>query len=52
MLHRHPESRVYTVISGVFYNGFGGTFDGSAVVAYPPGTASAPARTRVTYGPG
>jgi hypothetical protein len=39
MPHRHPEDRVYTVISGVFYIGFGDTFDGDAVVAYPPGTA-------------
>jgi quercetin dioxygenase-like cupin family protein len=38
MPHRHPEDRVYTVISGVFYVGFGDTFDGSAVTAYPPGT--------------
>lgn len=39
MPHRHPEDRVYTVISGVFYIGFGETFDGAAVTAYPPGTA-------------
>jgi hypothetical protein len=37
--HRHPEDRVYTVISGVFYIGFGDTFDDNAVTAYPPGTA-------------
>ena len=36
---RHPEDRVYTVLSGVFYIGFGDTFDGDAVTAYPPGTA-------------
>src|SRR5262249_9439496 len=36
--HRHPEDRVYTVISGVFYIGFGDTFNGDAVTAYPPGT--------------
>ena len=38
MPHRHPEDRVYTVISGVFYIGFGDKFDGDAVTAYPPGT--------------
>jgi quercetin dioxygenase-like cupin family protein len=38
MPHRHPEDRVYTVMSGVFYIGFGDTFDGDAVEAYPPGT--------------
>jgi len=36
--HRHPEDRVYTVMSGVFYIGRGDTFDESAVVAYPPGS--------------
>src|SRR5262245_59244295 len=30
MPHRHPEDRVYTVISGVFYIGFGDRFDGGA----------------------
>jgi quercetin dioxygenase-like cupin family protein len=38
MPHRHPEDRIYTVISGVFYIGFGDKFDGDAVTAYPPGT--------------
>ena len=28
MPHRHPEDRVYTVISGVFYIGLGEQFDG------------------------
>jgi hypothetical protein len=28
MPHRHPEDRVYTVISGVFYIGLGDQFDG------------------------
>jgi quercetin dioxygenase-like cupin family protein len=37
MPHRHPEDRVYTVISGVFYIGLGDEFDASALVAYPPG---------------
>jgi quercetin dioxygenase-like cupin family protein len=38
MPHRHPEDRIYTVISGVFYVGLGEHFDASAVTAYPPGT--------------
>jgi quercetin dioxygenase-like cupin family protein len=39
MPHRHTEDRVYTVISGVFYVGFGERFDGDALTAYPPGAA-------------
>jgi hypothetical protein len=41
MPHRHPEDRVYTVISGVFYIGLGDQFDGDKVytrirlVAFP-----------------
>jgi quercetin dioxygenase-like cupin family protein len=38
MPHRHPEDRVYTVISGVFYIGLGDQFDGNKVNAYPPGS--------------
>ena len=38
MPHRHPEDRVYTVLSGVFYVGLGDRFDGEQVNAYPPGT--------------
>jgi quercetin dioxygenase-like cupin family protein len=38
MPHKHPEDRVYTVISGVFYIGLGETFDGDKVTAYPPGS--------------
>ena len=38
MPHRHPEDRVYTVISGVFYIGLGDEFDGDDVTAYPPGS--------------
>ena len=37
MPHRHPEDRVYTVISGVFYIGVGERFDGEKLEAYPPG---------------
>jgi quercetin dioxygenase-like cupin family protein len=38
MPHRHPEDRVYTVMSGVFYVGLGNQFDESRVSAYPPGS--------------
>jgi quercetin dioxygenase-like cupin family protein len=37
MPHRHPEDRIYTVMSGVFYIGLGEQFDGDRVKAYPPG---------------
>jgi putative intracellular protease/amidase/quercetin dioxygenase-like cupin family protein len=37
MPHRHPEDRIYTVISGVFYIGRGDTFDAGKLEAYPPG---------------
>ena len=38
MPHRHPEDRIYTVISGVFYIGLGDKFDGDKLQAYPPGS--------------
>jgi quercetin dioxygenase-like cupin family protein len=38
MPHRHPEDRVYTVISGVFYIGLGEQFDESKLQAYAPGS--------------
>ena len=37
MPHRHPEDRIYTVMSGVFYIGLGEQFDGEKLRAYPPG---------------
>lgn len=37
MPHLHPEDRVYTVISGVFYIGLGSRFDDELLQAYPPG---------------
>ena len=37
MPHQHPEDRVYTVMSGVFYIGLGSQFDGEQLQAYPPG---------------
>jgi len=38
MPHRHPEDRIYTVMSGVFYIGLGDRFDDDKVKAYPPGS--------------
>ena len=38
MPHRHPEDRVYTVMSGVFYVGLGDRFDADKLEAYPPGS--------------
>jgi hypothetical protein len=38
MPHIHPEDRVYTVISGVFYIGLGTEFDPAKLVAYSPGS--------------
>jgi quercetin dioxygenase-like cupin family protein len=37
MAHRHPEDRIYTVISGIFYIGLGDQYDAEKLVAYPPG---------------
>lgn len=38
MAHKHPEDRVYTVISGVFYIGLGEEFDESKLSAFGPGS--------------
>jgi quercetin dioxygenase-like cupin family protein len=38
MPHRHPEDRIHTVISGVFYIGLGEQFDGDRLQAFPPGS--------------
>jgi len=37
MPHWHPEDRIYTVMSGVFYIGLGDHFDVEKLVAFPPG---------------
>ena len=37
MPHKHPEDRIYTVISGVFYIGLGDKFDSSKLEEFPPG---------------
>jgi len=36
--HSHPEDRIYTVISGVFYIGLGKDFDESKLIANAPGS--------------
>ncbi len=38
MPHWHPEDRIYTVISGVFYIGLGDRFDADKLQAYPAGS--------------
>jgi quercetin dioxygenase-like cupin family protein len=38
MAHRHPEDRIYTVISGVFYIGLGDVFDETKLSAFAPGS--------------
>ncbi|MBS7254016.1 cupin domain-containing protein [Flavobacterium branchiicola] len=38
MPHKHPEDRIYTVISGVFYIGIGEQFDETKLKAYAPGS--------------
>lgn len=38
MPHRHPEDRVYTVMSGVFYVGLDEQLDADRLQPYPPGT--------------
>jgi len=37
--HRHPEERIYTVMSGTFYIGFGDRFEPERLRAYPAGSA-------------
>jgi len=37
--HSHPDERVYTVISGTFYIGFGDQFDPDRLIAFSPGSA-------------
>jgi hypothetical protein len=40
MPHRHPEDRVYTFISGIFYAGRGDQFNPDKLQAYPPGSVT------------
>lgn len=37
MPHKHPEDRIYTVMSGVFYIGLGDEFSADKLDAYPVG---------------
>src|SRR5215470_20417197 len=37
MPHTHPEDRIYTVISGIFYIGLGDQFEADKLEAYPLG---------------
>ena len=37
MPHIHPEDRIYTIMSGVFYIGLGNSFDSTKLMAFPPG---------------
>jgi len=39
MPHTHPEERLYTVISGTFYVGFGDKFDPEKLKAFPAGSS-------------
>lgn len=38
MPHQHPEDRIYTVLSGVFYIGLGDVFDAEKLMAFAPGS--------------
>ena len=38
MPHKHPEDRIYTVISGIFYIGLGQEFREEALLAFAPGS--------------
>ncbi len=38
MPHTHPEDRIYTVLSGTLYIGYGDTWDESKLLAYPAGS--------------
>jgi hypothetical protein len=38
MPHVHPENRIYTVMSGIFYIGLGDEFKEEDLKAYPPGS--------------
>ena len=42
MPHRHPEDRVYTVISGIFFIGLGEHFDSEKLQEFPPGSVIVP----------
>jgi quercetin dioxygenase-like cupin family protein len=51
MPHKHPEDRIYTVISGVLYIGLGEKFDADKMNAYPPGSVVVlPGNTPISTG--
>jgi hypothetical protein len=50
MPHRHPEDRIYTVMSGVFYIGLGDQFDGDKVKAFSPGSVFCQAIHHISTG--
>jgi len=49
MPHRHPEDRIYTVMSGVFYIGIGDQFDGDKMHAFSSGKRNRAARQHFTF---
>ena len=51
MPHKHPEDRIYTVISGIFYIGLGDQFDAKKLMACPPGAVIIlPGNTSISIG--
>lgn len=38
MPHQHPEDRIYTVLSGIFYIGLGEEFDEAKLMPFGPGS--------------
>lgn len=45
-VHRQPDERVRTIISGTYYSAIGDQFDSSKLMAFPPGTfAHVPPKT-------
>ena len=38
LMHRHPDDRTVTVISGTYFSGIGETFDPGRLKAFPPGS--------------
>ena len=38
MPHKHPEDRIYTVLSGIFYIGLGEEFDETKLLPFAPGS--------------
>ena len=49
MPHKHPEDRIYTVMSGIFYIGLGDKFDADKVNAYPPGSVIVTSRKYLAF---